>query len=245
MRFPLCYAGGVELRRLHEWDLPPSEAMALQERLAQQVLLTPLASTPRTICGLDLSAEDAQGFARGAAVVLSFPDMQVIEVRTALRKVTFPYIPGLLAFREAPILAAVLERLTTIPDCILVDGQGIAHPRRFGIACHIGLLTDHPTIGCAKSILRGRHNPLPEEAGSWEPLVDRGEVVGAAVRTCAGTAPVYVSPGHRVDLASAIRIVLACIRGHRLPEPTRLAHRAAGGHLAETVPAQPPQGRLF
>lgn len=219
--------------------------MALQERLAHQVLLTPLDTLPNTVCGLDLSAEDAQGFARGAAVVLSFPDMHVIEVRTALRKVTFPYIPGLLAFREAPILAAALERLTTAPDCFIVDGQGIAHPRRFGIACHIGLLTDRPTIGCAKSILRGRHNPLAEEVGAWAALVDRGEVVGAAVRTRAGSAPVYVSPGHRVDLASALRIVLACVKGYRLPEPTRLAHLAADERLPEVAPTQPQQGRLL
>lgn len=235
----------MELRRLDTWDLPPSEAMALQERLARQVLLTPLDTPPRTVCGLDLSAEDAQGFARGAAVVLSLPNLEIVEVRTALRKVTFPYIPGLLAFREAPILAAALERLTTTPDCLIVDGQGIAHPRRFGIACHIGLLTDLPSIGCAKSILRGGHKPLPQEAGAWEYLVDRGEVAGAAVRTRPGVAPVYVSPGHRIDLASAIRVVLACVKGYRLPEPTRLAHLAAGGHLSEVAPTGPQQGRLL
>ncbi|GBD10531.1 Endonuclease V [bacterium HR23] len=235
----------MELRVLHPWDLSPSEAMATQERLARQVLLTPLDTPPRTVCGLDLSAEDPQGFARGAAVVLSFPDLEVVEVRTALRKVTFPYIPGLLAFREVPILAGALERLSTTPDCFMVDGQGIAHPRRFGIACHIGLLTDRPSIGCAKSILRGRHNPLPADTGAWEPLVDGGEVVGAVVRTRTGISPVYVSPGHRIDLAGAVRLVLACIRGHRLPEPTRLAHLAAGGHLPETAPAHPQQGRLL
>jgi deoxyribonuclease V len=235
----------VEVFPLHPWDLSPQEAMALQERLARRVLLTPLDAPPRTICGLDLSAEDPEGYAQGAAVVMSFPDLEVLEVRTARRRVTFPYIPGLLAFREAPILAAALERLSLRPDCLLVDGQGIAHPRRFGIASHIGLLTDRPSIGCAKSLLRGRHNPLPPDAGSWEPLVDGGEVVGAALRTRPGAAPLYVSPGHRVDLAGAVRLVLACIRGHRLPEPIRLAHQAAAGRLPERAPTQPWEGQLL
>ncbi|MDW8120083.1 MAG: deoxyribonuclease V [Chloroflexota bacterium] len=230
---------------LHPWDVSPAEAIAVQERLARHLRLEPLPTPPQTVCGLDLSAEDAEGWAIGAAVVVAFPNLEVVEVRTARRQVTFPYIPGLLAFREVPVLVAALERLTITPDCFIVDGQGIAHPRRFGIACHIGLLVDRPTIGCAKSLLRGTHAPVADKAGAWEPLVDRGEVIGAAVRTRAGGAPVYVSPGHRIDLAGAVRIVVACSRGHRLPEPTRLAHLAAGGRLPERAPHTPWQERLL
>ena len=172
----------------------------------------------------------------GGAVVLRLPDLEVVEVKRDEAKARFPYIPGLLSFRESPALLAALERLATAPDFILVDGQGLAHPRRFGIACHIGLVTEVPTIGCAKSILRGRHALMAEEAGSWTELVDRGEVVGAAVRTRTGVSPLYVSIGHRVDLPWAVHWVLACCRGYRMPEPTRLAHQAAAGHLKECEP---------
>lgn len=199
------------------------------------------------MAGLDLSPEDrATGQVTGAAVVLTFPDLELAEVKVARARPLMPYIPGLLAFREAPVLALALERLTLTPDLLIVDGHGLAHPRRFGIACHIGLLTDRPTVGCAKSILRGSHEPLPPEQGAWVPLVDRGEVIGAAVRTRPGVSPVYVSVGHRVDLATAVHWVLACCRGYRLPEPTRLAHQAAAGRLGEREPARAPeQPRLF
>ena len=161
-----------------------------------------------------------------------------------------PYIPGLLSFRETPVLADALEALTTAPDIIMVDGQGYAHPRRFGIACHIGLLADTPTVGCAKSILRGRHATLGREEGAQAPLVDGGEVVGMALRTRADVPPVYVSVGHKVDLDSATCWVLACCRGRRLPEPTRLAHQAAAGQFTPRAAsvgaaAKVTQARLF
>ena len=153
--------------------------------------------------------------------------------RVVQRFPRFPYILGLLSFRESPLILAALERLTLTPGLLLVDGQGVAHPRRFGIACHLGLLADLPAIGCAKSILRGRHGPLGEEEAASAELLHDGEVVGAALRTRTGVTPVYISVGHKLDLASAIKWTLALCRGYRLPEPTRLAHRAAGGGLKE------------
>ena len=145
-------------------------------------------------------------------------------------------MPGLLSFREAPLVLAALDLLTTTPDLLLADGQGLAHPRRFGLACHLGLLADLPAIGCAKSILRGKHGPLDSERDSWVPLEDKGKLVGAALRTRDSVNPIYVTIGHKVDLLAAIRWVLACGGGYRMPEPTRLAHLAAAGKLEERVP---------
>jgi len=144
-----------------------------------------------------------------------------------------PYIPGLLSFRESPLILAACQRLTVTPDLILVDGQGIAHPRRIGLASHLGLFLDTPTIGCAKSLLCGSHETLPEKPGSYAELVDTGETIGAALRTRLGVKPVYVSIGHKVDLRTALHWAMECCRGYRLPEPTRLAHLAAGGKLKE------------
>jgi len=186
----------------------------------------------RRLAGVDISPPDAEGVVRAAVVVLSYPGLDLEEVRLAEGKPGLPYIPGLLSFRETPVLIDALESLEQSPDIIIADGQGLAHPRRFGIACHIGLLTDTPTIGCAKSILRGRHGPLGSEHGSTAELVDRDEVVGVALRTRADVSPVYVSVGHKVDLASAVVWVLASCKGRRLPETTRLAHQAAAGHVA-------------
>ncbi len=180
---------------------------------------------------MDISPPDGQGVVRAAAVVMSLPELKVVEVKSAHGKLGFPYVPGLLSFREAPLVLAALERLSITPDFLMADGQGLAHPRRFGLACHLGLLTGLPAIGCAKSLLKGRHGPLAQERGSWAPLEDKGEVVGAALRTRQGVTPVYVSIGHKVDLPSALRWVLACCDRFRLPEPTRLAHHAAAGRM--------------
>lgn len=169
-------------------------------------------------------------------MVLSYPDLNIAEVRTVEAEPSFPYVPGLLSFREVPVLLGALEALQTTPDIVLVDGQGIAHPRRFGLACHLGLMLDVPTIGCAKSLLVGMHDTLSEEDCVWTWLEDDGEVIGAAVRTRRGVKPVYVSVGHRVNLDAAIDWTLACCRGYRLPEPTRLAHQAAGGRLPPNDP---------
>ena len=188
-------------------------------------------TAPRLIVGVDISVDRFSGTGRGAAVVLSYPDLVIVETQVVTDSIEFPYVPGLLSFREAPLILAALEKLTVTPDLILVDGQGMAHPRRMGLASHLGLFLGVPTIGCAKSRLCGECEEPGREAGSYADLTDKGEVIGAALRTRAGVKPVYVSIGHMIDLPSAMRWVLACCRGYRLPEPTRLAHQAAGGYL--------------
>ena len=223
------------------------EAIALQRRLAQQVVHQwESQAEPKLIVGIDLSPESPDGTVTGAAVMLRYPGLEIEEVATARGSASFPYIPGLLSFREAPVLLGALERLTQTPDLILVDGHGFAHPRRFGIACHIGLTTGVPTVGCAKSVLCGKHALLAAGAGSAAPLIDEGETIGAAVRTKDGVSPIYASIGNKVDLETAIHWCLATCKGYRLPEPTRLAHLAAGGVLKrspERISA--PEVRLF
>ena len=222
----------MRLYDTHPWPTNPQEAVALQRQLADEVSQrNEVPQEPHLVAGVDISGQNRQGKVTGAVVLLRWPDMQVVEVQVAEGVPPLPYIPGLLAFREAPILLEALALLTSTPDLILVDGHGFAHPRRFGIACHIGLLTQVPTVGCAKSILKGRYGFLGRERGSWSELVDREEVVGVALRTRDGISPVYVSIGHKVDLPAARDLVLACCKGFRLPEPTRQAHRAAAGQL--------------
>ncbi len=188
-------------------------------------------ATPRFIAGVDISGGKAQGMATAAAVVLNYPELKVVETKVARGKLDFLYIPGLLSFRESPLILAACEKLTVTPDLILVDGQGIAHPRRLGLASHLGLFLNTPTIGCAKSLLCGQHEEPGVESGSYAEVLDRGETIGAALRTKLGVKPIYVSIGHKVDLQTAIYWAMNCCRGHRLPEPTRLAHLAAGGNL--------------
>ena len=219
------------MQELHGWEVSTARAREIQVALAKQVIVEGEVDTPRLIAGIDISAPDAQGVARGAVVVLSYPEFSIIEVGIAEGKISFPYVPGLLSFRESPLILTACEKLCSLPDLVLIDGQGIAHPRRFGLASHVGLFLDLPTIGCAKSILCGQHRPVGEEAGSHTELLHNGELVGAALRTKAGVKPVYVSVGHRISLASALQWVIRCCRGYRLPEPTRLAHLAAGGML--------------
>lgn len=222
----------MRLKRLHPWQVTPEEAIAIQRRLASRVSFASRAPPEvRHVAGVDISPPNDQGAATGAVVVLQFPSLEVLEVSVSQAAPGMPYVPGLLSFREVPVLAGAFEALTLTPDVIMVDGQGIAHPRRFGIACHLGLLADVPTVGCAKSILRGKHGPLDPEQGSWVPLVDRGETVGVALRTRFAVSPIYVSVGHKADLELAVGWVLACCRGRRIPEPTRLAHEAAAGRL--------------
>ena len=229
----LCkrYNLDVELTRLHGWQLDANGAVELQRRLATQVSRSGMVSEPRFIAGVDVSASRAQGTAVGAVVVLEYPGFAVVEVKIINGRVNFPYMPGLLSFRESPLILQACEELSITPDLFLVDGQGVAHPRRFGLASHLGLFLDAPTIGCAKSRLCGRHEVPGVEPGSYADLVDEGETIGVALRTKPGTNPLYVSTGHRIDLQGAIHWVLECCRGYRLPEPTRLAHQAAGGNL--------------
>lgn len=212
-------------RAPHRWALSPRQAVAVQRRLATRVRVTRPPARLRLIAGLD-AAFSRDGERCIAGVVLwDREESRVVEERLAHRPLVFPYVPGLLSFREAPALLAALRKLRARPDALMCDGQGLAHPRRFGIACHIGVLAGLPTLGCAKSRLVGSHRPPGRRRGSRAPLVDGGEEIGAVLRTRDGVRPVYVSVGHRMDLDSAARLVLACAERHRLPEPTRLADR--------------------
>lgn len=214
---------------LHPWQVTPGEAHRIQKDLAGRVSTRNVMGEIRRVAGADIAIDRAGNKARAAVVVLSFPDLDLVERRMVEIDLAFPYVPGLLSFREAPAILAAFEKLTETPDLLLADGQGLAHPRRFGIACHLGVLLDLPAIGCAKSLLVGCHEPLGEALGSQVEVTDRGEAVAMALRTRAGSKPIYVSLGHQVDLATAVRLVMRCIRGHRLPEPTHVAHRAAAG----------------
>ncbi len=215
-------------RQIHSWALTPTEAIALQRELASKVVRkNRLPERVRRIAGTDVSGVDAEGKVRAVVVVLTYPALTVVEVASVQETPAFPYVPGLLSFRETPLLLKAFEKLTHAPDLLMVDGQGIAHPRRFGIACHLGLLLDVPAIGCGKSILTGRYGKLGEKKGAMAALTDKGETIGAAVRTRDGVTPVYVSPGHHIDLPTAIAWVTACATQYRLPEPTRLAHQTA------------------
>jgi deoxyribonuclease V len=210
---------------LRTFDLSVPEAVALQERLRARVVLEPPPHfAPQLLAGLDVSMERDADVAYAGIVVLELPSLRVVDEASVVAPLRFPYVPGLLSFRELPAVAAAWEKLSTRPDVLIFDGQGIAHPRRFGIACHGGLLFDCPSIGCAKSILVGRHGLLPPEKGARLPLEHRGEVVGAAVRLRERVNPVYISPGHLIDLDTAVGVVQMASKGFREPETTRRAH---------------------
>ena len=232
----------MKVQQLHSWQVNVAQAEEIQHRLATKVLREGKVTSPRFIAGVDISSPDTQGIATGAVVVLSYPELTVVETEVVKQKPGFPYIPGLLSFRESPLILAACQKVATMPDLILVDGQGIAHPRRLGLASHLGLLLDVPTIGCAKSRLCGAHPPVGEAVGSFAELEEDGEVIGAALRTKIGAEPVYVSIGHKVDLDTAIFWVMQCCRGYRIPEPIRLAHLAAAGRRLKREKIY--QGRL-
>ena len=229
----IAIIGNMKIETLHSWQVGTHQALDLQRKLAARVSRSGEVTAPHFIAGVDISVSKAQGTATAAAVVLNYPELRLIEIKIAQGKLDFPYIPGLLSFRESPLTLTACERLSTTPDLILVDGQGIAHPRRLGLASHLGLFLNTPTIGCAKSPLCGKHKEPGEKPGSYAEIVDGSETVGVALRTKIGTKPVYVSIGHRVNLQTAIYWVLECCRGYRIPEPTRLAHLAAGGNLGQ------------
>ena len=205
------------------WDLTPREAMRLQrswrERVEREDRFGPL----QYVAGADMAFDPETNIAFAAVIVYRLPELVEVERRMARRKLRFPYVPGLLSFREGPVLLAAFARLRLEPDVILIDGHGLAHPRRFGIACHLGLLLDCPTIGCAKSILVGEAEEPGPKAGSTATLLDKGEKVGVVLRTRDNVKPIYVTTGHRVSLDSAVRIVGLCLDGFRLPKPTREA----------------------
>jgi deoxyribonuclease V len=211
----------------HPWDLTPTQAIALQKTLrAQLVLEPPPGFAPRTVAGADVSMSRGSDRAWAGFVVLDAASCAVVDSAVAEAPLSFPYVSGLLSFRELPPLVAAWSRLVVRPDAVIFDGAGYAHPRRFGIACHGGLMFDVPSIGCAKTRLLGTHPDVPDEAGAVVPLEHRGEEVGAVVRLKPRTKPLYVSPGHRMDIATAVRVVLGMGRGYREPETTRAAHRA-------------------
>jgi deoxyribonuclease V len=222
----------MQVLKLHEWDVSTAEARQLQRDLAASVVRSRcLTQPPRYVAGVDVGLDRIRNTGRAAVVVLSFPSLELVEVQLAEGPLTWPYVPGLLSFREVPLALAACELVQTVPDIMLVDGHGIAHPRRLGLASHLGLCLELPTVGCAKSLLCGNHDSLSGERGATSPVVDGGEVIGAAVRTKTGVKPVYVSIGHRCGFADAVESVLQCTSVYRLPEPTRLAHLAAGGRL--------------
>jgi deoxyribonuclease V len=211
--------------------------MAIQRELRGRVSTEVGFDEAHTVAGVDVGFRGE--VARAAVVVLSYPGLDPLAQGVAEVPVRFPYIPGLLAFREAPAVLAALETLTIEPDLFIFDAQGLAHPRRMGLATHVGVLMDRPSIGCAKSRLCGDHAEPPAQAGSYTALYDGGEVIGAVVRTRMGVSPLYVSIGHKVDLETAIEVVLTCCRGYRLPETTRYAHRVAGGEKLTPKGVQP------
>lgn len=215
--------------KTHSWNLSPKEAIALQRRLASQVITEDQLGEVALVAGVDVGFEDQGKTTRAAVVVLRLADLSLVEQAVARQPTRFPYIPGLLSFRECPTVLAALEKLTVLPDLLLCDGQGIAHPRRCGIACHLGVLTGLPSIGVGKSRLVGSHGPVPATRGGWTPLLDKKETVGAVLRTRIGVKPIFVSIGHRICLATAIHYVMACTTRYRLPETTRAADKLASG----------------
>ncbi len=228
---------------LHEWNLSPDAAAALQSQLASRVIRTDqLKGEVRRVAGVDMAINEENGMARAAVVLLSYPELEILERHVYEEPVRMPYIPGLLSFRETPCILGAFDHLHEKPDLVMVDGQGIAHPRYLGIASHLGLWLDLPTIGCAKSILSGHYNEkaLSEEAGAWVPLVFKGEMVGAAVRTRSHVKPMFISLGHRISLETSLHYVLACSKGYRLPEPTRQADKLSKDNAFKEVEEEQP-----
>jgi deoxyribonuclease V len=215
-------------RAPHRWCVTPPQASAIQRRLASLVRQVPLGGAPRLVAGLDAAFSRDDQRCLAAVVVWDMREQRVIERRVAVRPLRFPYVPGLLSFREGPALLAALRKLRTSPDAFICDGHGLAHPRRFGIACHVGVILNRPSIGCAKSRLIGTHGAPGSRRGAVAPLIDGGEVIGSVLRTQDDINPVFVSVGHLIDLRAAQGIVLACAVRYRLPEPTRRADHLVG-----------------
>jgi deoxyribonuclease V len=224
----------MDARRLHRWDLTPKEAIALQTALRGRVVRKDRIGEVRRVAGVDVGFEQDGRVTRAAVAVLEVPGLALVEQAVVRVATKFPYVPGLLSFREAPAVLAAFAKVRVAPDLILYDGQGIAHPRRFGIASHLGWLLDCPSIGVAKTRLVGAHRAPADRRGAWTPLVDAGEshgaeTIGAVLRTRKGAKPLYVSIGHRVSLETAVAWTMACCTKYRLPETTRWAHRLASG----------------
>ncbi|MDX2141037.1 MAG: deoxyribonuclease V [Chloroflexota bacterium] len=223
----------MQITPLHPWNVSPNEAIHLQKQLATQLVYDrPLDLTAvQTVAGVDVSVRNE--VSNAAIVVLSFPELRVLETVTAHQPTPFPYIPGLLTFREGPVLLEALDKLQLTPDVFIFDGMGRAHPRRMGIAAHMGLWLNLPTIGCGKTHLTGKYQEPAATKGSTSDLTDRGELIGSVVRTKDNVKPVYISVGHLADLTTAVALVLGCTTKYRLPEPIRAAHNAAGQFTSE------------
>jgi len=217
----------------HRWDLSPRQAIRLQKRLAGEVLHVPLAAPPRYVASGDAAFAPGGGEIIAAWVVWDSRTQSLVESVLVRRAVRFPYVPGLLSFREAPALIAAARKLRIEPDVFMLDGHGLAHPRRFGIACHVGLSLDRPSLGCAKSRLCGEHGTPGLRRGSTKVLLDEGEEIGRVLRTRSGVKPVYVSVGHKITLDDAVAVALQCCTTYRLPEPARLAHQLVTRHRQE------------
>jgi deoxyribonuclease V len=249
----------------HRWDVTPAEARKIQEELRTHWNGEDAFGQIRTVAGLDASfvltesqalKEPAGRWNRlraanraiGCVVMYRFPEMEELQRAYSILPLDFPYVPGLLSFREIPVLLAALRKLQTMPDLLFCDAQGYAHPRRMGLASHLGVVLDRPSIGCAKSLLIGSHKALPQKAGSWTLLIDEkagGERIGAVVRTRAGVRPIYVSQGHRVSLETSVRLTLAVTNGYRIPRPTRDADHFAGEIKRKALEAQASEKRIF
>jgi len=217
----------VKIHQIHAWDVSPQQAILIQNQLRQKITLKNACGKPALIAGADAAFSKDEKMIYAAVVVFSFPEMELVEEKWSRLAAAFPYVPGLLAFREGPPLIEAFKKIENAPDIILFDGQGIAHPRRMGIATHLGILLDKPTVGCAKTILSGKCAEPPNKVGAFSFLEENGEIVGAAVRTRKNVKPVFVSPGFKVDLKTSIEIVLQSSRGYRLPLPARKAHALA------------------
>jgi len=214
---------------LHSWEVTPREAVALQKELSTRVLLADQPAPPRLIAGCDMSIDAATESGIGGIIIYSFPDLKEIERRRVVKKLTFPYVPGLLSFREAPVLVELFDSLEHEPDLVIFDGQGIAHPRGVGIATHMGLWLNKPTIGCGKSRLFGIYDEPAAGKGSTAALLaPSGARMGTVLRTRDGCRPVFISPGHKVSIESAEKIVIQCLDGYRIPKPTREADQYVG-----------------
>jgi deoxyribonuclease V len=211
-------------RPLHRWSVTPKQAIALQQKLADRILAEPLQHKVELVAGADMAFTPDKQRCVAGVVVYDLKCHQVIESASAVRQVRFPYVPGLLTFREAPAVLAAIRKLKTVPDVFMFDGQGYAHPRRMGLAAHVGLLIDHPSLGCAKSRLCGEYVMPKSRKGSKSALTDQDGRIGTVLRTRDSVKPVFVSIGHRMILQDAERITLRCTRGYRIPEPTRQAH---------------------
>ena len=213
----------------HRWNVSTTEAREIQNQLRSQVVTRGKPQRIRYVAGVDISVRGDRAIA--AVPVLQIDTLELADLAVARQAVPFPYVPGLLSFRECPSILAAIDRLKVEPDLLLIDGQGYAHPRRCGLASHLGVLLDKPTIGCAKSRFIGTHDEPAVEAGCYTDLFDGPELIGAVLRTRSNVKPLYISVGHKIALPHALDLVLECCQGFRLPEPTRLAHQAAGGTL--------------